>query len=156
MIIAGIDPGQKGGIASICPDGAATGRPMPLSGKEIDGRAVAHCLGELSPTLVIIEKVASRPGQGVASMFKFGMGYGLLIGICDALGLHYRLVTPQAWKRAVLSGTAKDKSAAVNFARRAYPDIDLSPGRLRVPHDGIADAVCLAEYGRQIMARGAA
>lgn len=155
-MIVGIDPGQKGGVASISPSGAVTGQPMPLAGKEIDGHALATLLRVQSPALVIIEKVHSMPAQGVASTFKFGMGFGLVIGICDALGLPYRLVTPQAWKKAVLSGTAKDKSAAINFVRRAYPGLDLSPGRLRAPHDGIADAVCLAEYGRQLMAKEAA
>lgn len=150
-MIAAIDPGQKGGIAYIAPTGKAEGRPMPLAGKEIDGHELASQLRELAPSLVIIEKVHSMPKQGVASTFKFGMGYGLVIGICDALSLPYRLVTPQTWKKAVLSGTAKDKDAAINFVRRAYPGVDLAPGRLRVPHDGIADAVCLAEYGRQLM-----
>ncbi|MEC8917135.1 MAG: Holliday junction endonuclease [Pseudomonadota bacterium] len=154
-MIVGIDPGQKGGVAFIAPTGRTEGRPMPLAGKEIDGHALSRMLFELTPSLVIIEKVHSMPKQGVASTFKFGMGYGIVIGVCEALGLPYRLVTPQAWKKAVLSGTAKDKSAAINFVRRAYPGLNLSPGRLRAPHDGIADAVCLAEYGRQLMAKEA-
>ncbi|MDF3917497.1 hypothetical protein P3W43_01365 [Salinicola salarius] len=152
-MIIGIDPGQKGGIAIMTEDRNACGYVMPLAGKEIDGHELANYLRGLPDVLVIIEKVHSMPKQGVASTFKFGMGFGIVIGVCEALGLPYRLVTPQAWKKAVLSGTAKDKSAAINFVRRAYPGLDLSPGRLRAPHDGIADAVCLAEYGRQLMAK---
>ena len=81
---------------------------------------------------------------------------GDLLGILEALGIPYRLVTPQAWKKTVLAGTTKDKSAAVQFCRRAFPGVSLTPGRKRVPHDGMADALCLAEYGRQLMAKGAA
>ena len=154
-MIIGIDPGLKGGIAFLSAKGAGAS-VMPVAGKEIDGRALAAALDLSRPDVVIIEKVASRPGQGVASMFRFGQGYGVIIGVCEALGIPYRLVTPQAWKKTVLAGTAKDKDAAISFVRRAYPDIDLSPGRLRVPHDGMADAVCLAEFGRQLMGRGAA
>ncbi len=109
---------------------------------------------ELSPSVVFIEKVHAMPKQGVSSTFKFGMGYGLVIGVCEALGIPYRLVTPQAWKKVVLAGTAKDKDAAVSFVRRAYPGVDLIPGKKRVPHDGIADAMCIAEFGRQMMAKG--
>tara|TARA_B100000700_G_scaffold189815_1_gene209193 strand:- start:54660 stop:55127 length:468 start_codon:yes stop_codon:yes gene_type:complete len=155
-MIVGIDPGQTGGIAHLASEGHAGAIPMPLTGKEIDGHAIAATLRELSPQVVIIEKVHAMPKQGVSSTFKFGMGFGLVIGVCEALGIPYRLVTPQAWKKAVLAGTTKDKDAAISFVRRAYPSIDLTPGRKRVPHDGMADAACLAEYGRQLMSKGAA
>ncbi|GAA0586540.1 hypothetical protein ACFQH5_20340 [Halomonas salifodinae] len=149
-MIIGIDPGQSGGIAGIDGD-ASYAVPMPLIGKDIDGHKIAAQLKSLTPDVVIIEKVHAMPKQGVSSTFKFGMGFGIVIGVCEALGIPYRLVTPQAWKKAVLAGTTKDKDAAIAFVRRAYPSIDLTPGRKRVPHDGMADAVCLAEYGRQIM-----
>lgn len=155
-IIVGIDPGQSGGIALIHPSGNVASWVMPLAGKEIDGHEVANYLRGLTPLTVFIEKVHSMPKQGLSSTFKFGMGYGLVIGICEALEIPYRLVTPQAWKKVVLSGTAKDKDAAISFVRRAYPSVDMTPGKKRVPHDGIADAVCIAEYGRQLMSKGAA
>lgn len=156
MIIIGIDPGKSGGIASINAAGQASGDVMPIIGKDIDGHALAGMLTAAAPDLVIIEKVGAMPKQGVTSTFTFGTGYGRLLGVCEALGIPYRLVTPQAWKKTVLAGTAKDKDAAIAFVRRAFPMIDLTPGRKRVPHDGIADAACLAEYGRQLMSKGAA
>jgi len=160
MNIIGIDPGKSGGIASINATGQASGDVMPIIGKEIDGHELARILTATAPDLVIIEKVGAarvngRP-QGGTSMFTFGTGYGRLLGVCEALGIPYRLVTPQAWKKRVLAGTAKDKGAAIAFVKRAFPMVDLTPGKKRVPHDGIADAVCLAEYGRQLMAKGAA
>ncbi|MFG6139489.1 hypothetical protein [Halomonas sp. B23F22_10] len=148
-MIVGIDPGQTGGIAGIANTGECLAIPMPVMGKDIDGHEIAARLKVLRPDMVILEKVHAMPKQGVSSTFKFGMGFGLVIGVCEALSIPYRLVTPQAWKKVVLAGTAKDKDAAVAFVRRAYPSIDLTPGRKRVPHDGMADAVCLAEYGRQ-------
>lgn len=156
-MIIGIDPGQTGGIAYIDhASGQSHAMPMPVMGKDIDGHELANALRGLTIDTVILEKVHAMPKQGVSSTFKFGMGFGLVIGVCEALGIPYRLVTPQAWKKTVLAGTAKDKDAAVAFVRRAYPSIDLTPGRKRVPHDGMADAVCLAEYGRQLMTPGVA
>ncbi|MBK1691097.1 hypothetical protein [Ectothiorhodospira mobilis] len=156
MNIIGIDPGKSGGIASINATGQASGDVMPIIGKEIDGHELARILTATAPDLVIIEKVGAMPKQGVTSTFTFGAGYGRLLGVCEALGIPYRLVTPQAWKKRVLAGTTKDKEAAIAFVKRAFPMVDLTPGKKRVPHDGIADAVCLAEYGRQLMAKGAA
>lgn len=156
-MIVGIDPGKGGGLAYIGTEIVGAGAmPMPLVGKDIDGHELAMVLHNWKPDMVIVERVHAMPGQGVTSMFTFGMGYGRLLGILEALGIPYRLVTPQAWKKTVLAGTTKDKSAAVQFCRRAFPGVSLTPGRKRVPHDGMADALCLAEYGRQLMAKGAA
>ncbi len=68
------------------------------------------------------------PGQGVSSTFKFGQGYGSILGIAAALSIPTELVTPQAWKKVVLAGTAKDKDAAVGYCRRAFPNVSLLPG----------------------------
>jgi len=154
-MIVGIDPGQSGGVAYIDLEGCRSwAEPMPTLGKDIDAYAVSDWLRDWQPDTVIVEKVHSMPKQGVVSMFRFGLGFGRILGVLEALAIPYRLVTPQEWKRVVLAGTAKDKDAAIAFARRAYPHIDLTPGRKRTPHDGIADAVCLADYGRQLIGRG--
>lgn len=152
-MIIGIDPGKSGALAALYADGTGDAIPTPLTGGEIDCRAVLRFLDGREPVrLVVLEQVAARPGQGVSSMFSFGKSYGIMIGIIEAAGIPYRLVTPQAWKKRVLAGTTKDKDAAISFVRRAYPTIDLTPGKKRTPHDGIADAVCLAEWGRQELA----
>ena len=149
MNIAGIDPGKSGGLAVLTSNGTHQSIPMPIIGNDLDGRTIMAWLDDMAPALVIVEQVAAMPKQGVTSTFTFGKGYGMILGILEAKGYAYRLVTPQAWKKSVLAGTKKDKAAAIAFVHRAYPEIDLTPGKKRTPHDGIADAVCLAEYGRQ-------
>lgn len=148
MNIVGVDVGKTGGLAVLSSNGVYQAIPMPLIGKDIDGRAIMAWLAVSKPDLVVVEEVSAMPGQGVNSMFTFGKGFGMILGILEAKGYAYRLVRPQAWKKRVLSGTAKDKDAAIAFVHRAYPQIDLTPGAKRKPHDGIADAVCLAEWGR--------
>lgn len=148
MSIAGVDPGLRGGLVLIGDD-RTEACLMPLTGKEVDGAAVGRWLLDAEPDLVVLEKVGSRPGQGVRSTFSFGQSYGKVMGVLESMNIPYRLVTPQAWKRKVLAGTAKDKEAAIQFVRRAYPTINLTPGRCRTPQDGIADAACLAVYGRE-------
>ena len=148
MNVIGVDPGQSGGVAFVT-DSVAESIPMPLAGREVDGRALADWFRFRQPTLVVVEKVGAMPKQGVSSTFKFGRNFGVILGVIEACGYSYRLVTPQAWKRAVLAGTSRDKLAAIGYVHQMYPGIDLTPGRKRTPHDGMADAVCLAEYGRR-------
>lgn len=159
ICVMGIDPGKSGGLAVIEIIGGsirARGIPMPLAGKLIDGQEIASFVAAAKPQMVVVEAVHSMPKQGVSSSFTFGMGFGIIQGVLLGSRTPYRLVTPQAWKKAILSGTQKDKDAAVAWVRRAYPMVDLTPGRTRKPHDGIADAVCLAEQGRQWLAMGEA
>lgn len=148
--VLGIDPGQTGGLAIIV-GGQVTVWPMPLAGTEIDLAEVARIMRASVPDLVVIEKVHAMPKQGVSSTFKFGEGYGGIKGVVAALGIRLELVTPQAWQKAVLSGTSKDKSAAVAYVRRAYPSAELVRKGCRIPHSGIADAICIAEYGRRLV-----
>lgn len=148
MRVVGIDPGKSGGLVLI-DDGEIQAERMPVTAGAVDGKRLGTWLVLHSPDVVILEKVGARPKQGVKSMFTFGMGYGVVKGVLESLAIPYRLVTPQAWKRAVLAGTAKDKEAAISFIRTAYPTINLIPDGCRVPQDGIADAACLAVYGRE-------
>jgi len=174
----GIDPGKLGACA-IMGDGMSMPAvtPMPLAGKVIDWSAMGEWVNERitdaqTNTLrkrdlsmseltdvslwctATIEKAHAMPGQGVTSMFSFGETYGGWFGLMGALGIPLRIVTPQAWKRAILAGTSKDKAAAIAYVRRAYPGVNLlATERSRTAHDGMADAVCIAEYGMR-MERG--
>jgi crossover junction endodeoxyribonuclease RuvC len=146
MRSVGIDPGKVGGLALLA-DGEHPAEIMPIIGKDINCRELVRILTEWKPDIVVVESVAAMPKQGVTSVFTFGKGFGMILGVLEGMNISYRLVKPQEWKGLVLHGTAKDKDAAVQFVHRAYPDVNLMPGKKRTPHDGIADAVCLAEYG---------
>ena len=155
LAILGIDPGLDGAVASIR-RGEASASPTPTiapgpGGKRRFDIAGMIALLEAGPVeLAVIEAVGPMPRQGVASTFRFGEGYGLWLGMLAALRIPHEAVAPQAWKKVVLSGTARDKAAAVEFAMRRFPGVSLlATPRSRVPHDGLADALALAEYGRR-------
>jgi crossover junction endodeoxyribonuclease RuvC len=142
--IMGIDPGLRGAYACLGPENIA--EPMPIESGEIDIRRLYSSILRYTPDLVMVEWAQAMPKQGVASTFKYGMGFGKILGMLETRDLPHQLVRPRAWKASVLAGTKKDKDAAINYVRRKYPSIDLTPGARRKPHDGIADAVCIAEY----------
>lgn len=151
--IVGIDPGVKGGIAIIDRNGI-TAEIMPIrDSSEIDIPAItSYLIGLIKPT-IYIEKVHSMPNQGVASTFTFGKGFGKLLGMCEALELPYVLVTPQKWKQSVLAGFnwKGRKAASIEYCSCRYPELDLrATKRSRKVHDGICDALCIAEYGKMI------
>lgn len=150
MLIVGIDPGQKGGVAWYCTISKQYGcQPMPDTRRQL-----FLLLRELCATYgvikAVVESVHSMPKQGLASTFKFGKGAGEILGILTALNAEILEPTPQAWKKEVLKGTDKSKDAAIQVAENLYPDITLVPQGCRKPHDGMADAVCLMEYGRRL------
>ncbi len=146
MIVIGIDPGINGGVAWYIVGLEEYGCiPMPATRKQLYDEL--NKFSDYTMTAVV-EKIASRPGQGVASMFKFGKGVGEILGILTALGAEIHEPTPQAWKKVVLAGTDKSKNAAIQVAENLYPNINLVLPRCRKPHDGMADAVCLMHYGR--------
>lgn len=167
MVVVGIDPGQKGGLGALSSDGKFLQViPMPLAGKEVDfGQVASFLLSFEDLQVVVVEQVSAmrKKGvrQGTVSSFKFGANYGGLLGVVAALAacspslgdLLLVRPLPQKWKSDVLEGTKKDKDASVAYVRRSWPKANLlATSRSRVLHDGMADALCLAEYGRRLRA----
>lgn len=98
--------------------------------------------------MAYVEHVGSMPGQGVTSMFNFGMGWGLVRGILAGLGIPYELVRPQAWKKVMLAGMPKDSEYHV--ASRLWPTVNWKPtARHKNFHDGWVDAALISEFGRR-------
>ena len=150
MIYIGIDPGMKGGVAYI--DTITknyTAYPMPSTRLQL-----AECIKNVTQwgcCTAIVECVHSMPKQGVSSTFKFGKGYGEILGILAALNIVIHEPTPQAWKKAMLAGTDKGKDASIQVAENLFPEINLVPKGCRKPHDGMAEALLMAEYGRRTL-----
>lgn len=162
-VVLGIDPGLSGGVVAFAVDtGWVCGMPMPVlrTGKrrDVDGRSLGGWIlggvrdGQFRVRLAVVEAVHSMPKQGMASTFAFGVGFGRVLGVIEALDLPLELVSPKAWKKVVLAGTDQSKDAAVAYCLRRFPDLDL-PAKGASRH-GIAEAACLAEYGRRLILQG--
>ncbi len=149
----GIDPGLKGGWAILPDDGSPIrAAPMPLAGKEIDLAALACAWRGIPGLVATLEKVHSMPDQSAQSGFTFGEGYGGVRGVLACLCVPVERVTPQAWKKLILAGMAKGedaKASTIAWCRSAYPGVPLILPGCRVPHDGLADALALATYGKR-------
>jgi hypothetical protein len=92
--------------------------------------------------MAVIERVASRPGQGSAQTFSLGHSMGAVQGALAALGVPSTLVAPQTWKRSF--GLGKDKSQSQAEASRLFPDHAWQWARVK-DHNR-SEAVLLAAY----------
>lgn len=147
MTVIGVDPGLKGGIVVMVDGRIAKAVKMPVvkgdGGSWVDFGRVATIVREESPSLVAIEKVHSMPGQGVVSVFTFGLGFGGLVGVCAGVGVPYELVKPATWQKPVFGGMDKKlgKARGLLYVRQKYPECEPVHH-----HDGLADAACIAEW----------
>lgn len=155
MKIIGIDPGKSGGISLFIDDQIKEVMPMPIyeqdNGKDtIDFKKVSEYFKLINPDKVYIEKVGAMKAQGVSSMFNFGFTTGGLHGICAALGISLTTVTPQKWKKVILSEKYDhiEKEGTILFCKDMFPNISLlATARSKVPHNGMCDAIAIGYYG---------
>lgn len=141
MIYIGIDPGKDGALAWACDDGEIHAVPFDPDAYKNALRAVS------GSAIVCLEHVTAMPGQGVTSMFTFGENFGWLKGLLEANEIPYELVRPQKWKKEFgISG----KNQSIDVCKRLFPTVSLrKTARCRKDHDGIAEAVLMAEYARR-------
>lgn len=136
-----IDPGKNGCLAILNGEEVQTFR----YDRDTYRCVLSDLLGENA--VCCLEHVSAIPGQGVTSMFHFGEGFGWLQGMLEAYEIPYELVRPQKWKKE-FSVTA-DKNTSIEVCKRLFPGVNLIPPGCRKEHDGIAEALLLAEYARR-------
>lgn len=161
MIVIGIDPGKRGGWVAL---NVESGRPVPVEwcaadqtdgGYVMKGRyltramyaSVFDVVDNYNVVGVMIERQQARPMEGRASILTTGYGWGLWTGIVASMQVPYDEVSSTRWTRSMLTGsTHEGKARSIAVAQQRVPDLPLVWGRRRKPHDGLADAACLALY----------
>jgi len=147
VIILAIDPGVTGALAWVTSDGIlidAVDVPIIVvrGKKKISAAGLVTLMKTRSVSCVVIEGVASRPKQGVASMFNFGYSAGLLEGAATALGFPVQIIPAATWKAG--AGVSKDKGVARMMATRFWPGA--ADKFALVKNDGRAEAALLARW----------
>jgi crossover junction endodeoxyribonuclease RuvC len=98
---------------------------------------VGAVIREVRPQLAVVERVGAMPGQGVTSMFSFGLACGIVHGALGALEVPMELVTPQQWKQEMHVGRDNARQRASQLlpaGSRLWP---------LVKHDGRAEAALI-------------
>jgi len=147
-LFMGIDPGVNGAIGFVDSAGAfvavfdmptlttTTGR------KQLDFAQLAAIVAKHAPAFSLVERVASRPGEGAVGAFAFGMTYGGILGVIGTLAAAHDLIQPAVWKRKAGIPAGADKGASIQLAIRLLPAA--APMLTRKKDDGRAEALLIA------------
>ena len=167
MLYIGIDCGLNGGIAAVTDTGHVSFmETMPVlskgKGNEID---ILRCK-EIIVNLLIVHPDAKatieNPGghaPSAAGLRSMTYSFAVMKTIVVMRRIPHQEVLSQKWqskfwtKQKTAKGTKFDtKGAALSVATRLFPNVDFRKNeRSSKAHDGIVDAVLLAEYGRLTM-----
>ena len=145
-MILGIDPGLDGGIAIINGSEIELLETIPTEKKtgfikrQVDAQKLSNILRVYPISVCYLERVASRPGQGVGSVFSFGDTYGAIRGVLGALNIPTYTVAPQTWKKQLKISSKEDSLKAI---KELYPLL-----KMRKKDHNIAEALLLALYGK--------
>lgn len=149
MLYIGIDPGKNGGIGLIETDGDEIKSYKTFAYDDLKMIATVYVL-KPNRTRTVVEKVGAMPGQGVISTFNFGKNFGFILGVLESFEFPYELVSPQKWKREF--GVTADKNTSIEVCKRLFPGVNLKrTDRCKNDHDGMAEALLMAEYARRHM-----
>ena len=144
-VYIGIDPGKDGAMAVLYPDGVHV---VPFDRSAYVGMMVKLSVYDRR---CVLEHVGAMPGQGSVSMFHFGENFGWIQGLLDSYHVPYELVRPQKWKKTF--SCTSDKNTSIEVAQRLFPNVDLRrTPRCQKPHDGVCEALLMAEYARRNLA----
>jgi crossover junction endodeoxyribonuclease RuvC len=146
-MILGIDPGLDGGLAII--DGSAIELletiPTQTKGgfikRQVDAQKLSNILRVYPDLVCYLEGVASRPGQGVASVFSFGDTYGAIRGVLGALNIPVYTVSPSKWKKAL---DVSSKEDSLKASKDLFPSV-----QFKKKDHNIAEALLIAYYGQK-------
>ena len=93
------------------------------------------------------------PKLGTVQAFSFGKLYGIMFGLVVALKMPYSIVHSRTWQKEMFRDISSDntKQASAIIAKQLYPEQSFLATEIsKKIHDGLTDALLIAEYGRRL------
>lgn len=158
MNYIGIDPGLQGGIAIIYPDKIETSSMPTISqGKKKIYNHLALTkfffpFEGIVECFAILEEQHSFPKQGVVSTCSICYGFGALKQCLVDFAIPHEVISAKDWQKEFgISGRkGNTKAQALRVCQGLFPDLNLlATERSKKAHEGIVDAVLIAEYARR-------
>lgn len=159
---AAVDVGKDGAIVVIENNRIVFKSVTPCIGNQIDLAELRKILKgyDLEEIHFVVEDVHAVFGSSAKATFNFGWSLGIIEGVLSGLGIRYTKVAPKVWQKEMWQGVTpiyKNEKKAIDTkatsliaVKRLFPDVDLRRSeRATKPHDGIVDALLMAEYCRR-------
>jgi len=153
--VVGIDPGLRGAIVVMeTESGFVTDRIM-LSDEILTTYRYLHTLKKRYPTLfVALEKPQVIKGRSsLVGSFTMGRNFGALEAAIRLLYVPCQIIPPQTWTSEMHKGAdgPGPKEKSLSIAKRLWPweKFVFNEEKQRKPHDGIVDAMLIAEFVRR-------
>lgn len=158
MLLIGIDPGIKGGLAvrDTTARRIVNAQRMPTYSRRVNGgdRDTVDAYGvlnvlrfwrDMGAELMCMELVSGVKGQSAHGAFTFGEGVGVVFAAAASCGYRIERVASVVWKPEMKA--PRDKKAAIRRANELCPEAShLWP--LAVD-DGVAEAALIACYAER-------
>ena len=169
-VYAAIDPGKEGAVVIIYPDGLIETHVTPKIGKEYDKAAMFRLISNIvkkseGQCHFVLENINGHVAKGRSAAFMMGLGKGLWEMALIASNAPHTFVSSSSWQKETWQGVAivkvksetnksgektDTKATSLIAAQRLFPHVDLRrSARANVPHDGIVDAILMAEFARR-------
>lgn len=162
----GIDIGKEGAIViANSTNNELDVYKMPKIKTEVDYVSLFEILSYFrkKDCHVVFEKLQGIFGTGKKATWSLAEQSGHINAFCIALNLPYTPVPPKQWQKEMFQGVRQikkpsksgttmvndTKAMALIVCKRIFPHLNLRPGRLVNPHDGIVDAALLSAYCRR-------
>lgn len=167
MAVIGIDPGANGGVCDMrwgtgvfdlditWGDGVFNLTPMPMMNGMVDIKKLCQMIPPFG-TVYVEDYLGWGPSK-VTAVVQAGNFYGVLYA-CQIIGVTPIRVGAKAWKKTVLGDKYdhKDKAGTIQWAKDTYSGVSLldpNKPRSKKDHDGMADALAIAHYGKMQYAK---
>ena len=150
MYYLGIDPGSASGAYAILDSEGSIVKVELFKGWKDSQNNILQVALLPAKLIAVLEQVSGRPGERPKAVCSFCGNYMGWQSYLETSDISYTLCTPQRWQKAILGSVPKGESKkyAVAHVSRKYGADILIPPRCRTPHEGIADAICIAEFCR--------
>jgi len=160
----GIDIGKSGAYYVLGEDGSEIERgPVPMIKKEVDWHEFNEIMDRYNMFngMVVFEKLGVIFGSSKKTAFSMGYQAGAIEMMCISNMVQYTMVPAKKWQEEIFQGVTKiykkgvkgpldTKAMALVAAKRLFPKVNLlMTDRSTVPHDGLVDALLMAEYARR-------
>lgn len=179
MIFVGVDVGIKGAVSVIDQKGKLLSSfKIPVnkdfkfvsSGKKTSIVDISKLKSLLLPAVgaykkdeifIGMEKLfLTRMSKG-NGMLTSGMNYGRLWAVLELITPNINIISARTWQSTIFKkygiipdGDGDSKSMSIELASRLYGRKTLITSGCKVPSDGIADSLLIAEYLRMINSKG--